>query len=406
MIRCRAFCLSLSHRAAAKAVEAAGGIDRARVKLSTFAVAGFSSAHGQEPALTILEAEGDEGGGAAARDLPVVHGQLGETPEGGEYSVIRREGSEGSLVASRDAAGTRPLFVGQSGDWVASDHRFFRDEARRLLPPAARYGLSDGRTTLARVKTGPRWSEDFDQAASAAARLIDECVRDRVQERRKVAVAFSGGLDSSILVACAKHYAEVVACSVHAARAPDELKARRAAEELDVDLVSEELDVRRVAAELSSMDVPFEPSAMDRSLWCIYSVAARLAVRSGAEVILLGQLADELFGGYYKYQRAVSQGGGPEEAEEMMRADVAECGVRGLLRDEIACARWLEPRFPFADGRMLDFGLRVPVGFKLRAGVRKALLRSTASILGVPEGLAASPKKAAQYSSGIAKLLR
>jgi asparagine synthase (glutamine-hydrolysing) len=311
--------------------------------------------------------------------------------------------AEGALYAERDLAGTRPLFVGESGEWVASDHRFFRGEASHLLPPGSRLEVQAGRVeTLAPLQREPPSS--FDEAARAVADLLDQSIRERTQGRRKVGIAFSGGLDSSILARVASKYVKVVACSVYAPGSQDKVKASRGAECLGLDLATEELDRRDVASELSMMDIPFEPSPMDKSLWCIYSVAARAAAEAGGEVIMLGQLADELFGGYLKYQKA-AENGGPGVARKMMEGDVVECGKRGLIRDEAACSRWLEPRFPFADGRLLKLGLSLPVGFKIRHGVRKALLREAAKMLGVPDELTSSPKKAAQYSSGILKLV-
>jgi asparagine synthase (glutamine-hydrolysing) len=46
------------------------------------------------------------------------------------------------------------------------------------------------------------------------------------------------------------------------------------------------------------------------------------------------------------------------------------------------------------------------VSFKIRDGLRKAVLRRAAAILGVPEEQVGAAKKAAQYSSGVQKLLR
>ena len=120
---------------------------------------------------------------------------------------------------------------------------------------------------------------------------------------------------------------------------------------------------------------------------------------------MLGQMADELFGGYAKYQRALA-GSGERAAASMMEADVLGCGARGFVRDEAACCRWLEPRFPFADERVLEFGRGLPVTMKIRDGERKAVLREAARLLGLPEGIAKAPKKAAQYSSGVEKMLR
>jgi asparagine synthase (glutamine-hydrolysing) len=89
----------------------------------------------------------------------------------------------------------------------------------------------------------------------------------------------------------------------------------------------------------------------------------------------------------------------------MMEADLAGCGTRGFLRDEVACSRWIEPLFPFADRRVVGFGRGLPVAMKIRKGVRKAALREAAVQLGLPSELSGAAKKAAQYSSGVQKLI-
>jgi len=52
-----------------------------------------------------------------------------------------------------------------------------------------------------------------------------------------------------------------------------------------------------------------------------------------------------------------------------------------------------------------SMALSIPLDFKIRGGRRKHLLREAAKLLGLPEEVAETPKKAAQYSSGILKLL-
>jgi asparagine synthase (glutamine-hydrolysing) len=192
--------------------------------------------------------------------------------------------------------------------------------------------------------------------------------------------------------------------SVNARGSVDSAKASRSAELVGIESLQIEANASGLKTELEALDLPFEGNLMDRSLWCIYSLASRAAAKAGAETILLGQLADELFGGYEKYQKTLAQGG-ESAAALMMDQDVAGCGTRGFLRDEGACARWLEPRFPYADTEVLAFGKAIPVGFKIRSGVRKAVLREAAKKLGVPAELADAPKKAAQYSSGVQKLV-
>lgn len=219
-----------------------------------------------------------------------------------------------------------------------------------------------------------------------------------------MAVAFSGGLDSSIVAKCAAGSTEVVACTAFSDGAWDQARARGAAAALGVEFVATELTRENVGEALGRIDLPFAPTLMDRSLWCLYSIVAKSANKAGARVILLGQLADELFGGYAKYAEALKTKG-DSAASSMMKADVQEYIRRGKVRDVAACSRWAEPRFPFEAREMVDWAMGLPVTFKIRDGVRKAVLRRAAAILGVPETQAEAGKKAAQYSSGVQKMV-
>ncbi|MCL4356122.1 MAG: asparagine synthase [Nitrososphaerota archaeon] len=218
----------------------------------------------------------------------------------------------------------------------------------------------------------------------------------------KVAVAFSGGLDSSVVATCAAADAQVIACTAYADGAGDSARARRAADALGVELVVTRLTPETVAREIAGIDLPFEATLMDRSLWCLYSIVSQSAREAGARLILLGQLADELFGGYAKYYAAMG-GRGADVVASMMEADVEEYFRRGRIRDMKACSRWVEPRLPFE--QLVGYAATIPMSLKMRDGVRKAVLRRAAVELGVPETIAWEPKKAAQYSSGVQKLV-
>ncbi len=387
MIRCSAFCVSLDSEHARRARRAALKLDRA----SKGDPVRFESGAGE---VVVLPLEGEGG-------LPVVHGWTGPGADDGECTKLF--GLEGGLGASRDSAGTRPLYLARSGRWAASDHRFFPGEEQELLPPGTTVILPAGSRTYEEAP-GSAYRGSFEEAGDLLASMLEGAVRERVAHLRKVAVAFSGGLDSSILAFLAKKHTKVVAVTVHSVASRDSAAAPAASEALGVELIRETPGVQSLGAELAALDLPFSAGRMDRSLFCIYSIASRTAAEAGAEAILLGQLADETFGGYMKYQRALSEEG-PRASAEMMREDVAASGMRGFLRDEAACSRWLEPRFPYADGTVLRFGLGLPVEFKIRGGERKAVLRQAARRLGVPEELCDAPKKAAQYSSGVQRLL-
>jgi asparagine synthase (glutamine-hydrolysing) len=245
---------------------------------------------------------------------------------------------------------------------------------------------------------------DFEGSAQELARAIERSVASAVAGESKVAVAFSGGLDSSILAKCASTRAEVFACAAFAEGAGDEVRAREAASALGVALVATKLTRKSVDDALAAVDLPFAPTLMDRSLWCLYAIVSRSAHEAGARVMLLGQLADELFGGYAKYAEALSHGG-EEAAASMMKIDVEDYARRGRVRDVGACGRWVKPVFPFEAREVVELASSLPVSFKIRDGVRKAVLRRSAAILGVPEAQASADKKAAQYSSGVQKLV-
>jgi len=332
--------------------------------------------------------------------LPAFHGfaPAGNFAEGdSSFLDMTQEG----VIAGRDQLGTRPLYV-EDGGALASDHRFLEGGAS-LLPPGSVYTSRDRsmkRLNRAKIKTPVSVAE----AGEVLAGLLDGAVKRRVVGERRVAVSFSGGLDSAMLAHCARRYADVILCSAYSSGSRDARQTQIAAEKIDLPLRTEALGPDDIRRELQRLDLPFKPSPMDEALWCIYSTTARIAKVNGAETILLGQLADELFGGYMKYVREYEQEGSVA-VERLMEEDVEGCGSIGLIRDEEACSRFVEPRFPFADVSLATFALSLPVSFKIVDGRRKYVLREAARVLGLPEEIVETPKKAAQYSSGVLKLL-
>ncbi len=344
--------------------------------------------------------------------LPLVHGfvdgAIGDCrrslPEG-EFSLVGK-GRDGHFGA-RDPLGTRGLWFVPAGSRgvgsLASDHRLL-DGRKRLLPAGAVY--DSGRSKKVRGEGEIcEVPDSFREAAERLASLIEASVKRRVEGHRRVAVSFSGGLDSSIIALTASRYSEVVLCSAYTVGSRDERQATRAADLLGLGLEDAVMDEQSVLDKSKEANLPSdEVTVMDRALWCIYSTASEHACRRKARIILLGQLADELFGGYKKYAIAARESG-VEAAEKMMSRDVGACADKGFLRDEAACSAWAEARFPFADSRIAALAARLPLDYKIRGEERKAILRAAALELGLPEELAKAPKKAAQFSSGIAKLL-
>jgi asparagine synthase (glutamine-hydrolysing) len=359
------------------------------------------SAGGSEVASCLVAYSLEEDGG-----LPLVHGFVDGTDgfggggTNGEYAFLAID--DGRVIAGRDPLGTRPLYIDRERTCVASDHRFFQ-EPPVLLPRGTTVEVGTGKAKTEAMK--PAASElEFGEAARALSRLLDDSVARRVQGHRKVAVSFSGGLDSSVIALLASKHTEVVLCSASTRSSIDSRNAARAAGLLGLGCREKRLGADDVRRELVGIDLPFEPTPMDRALWCLYSTTSRMAQEEGAKLILLGQLADELFGGYMKY--AIRARESESDASRMMEGDVAGSADRAFIRDELACSKFVEARFPFADQAVARFALGLPLSHKIIGEERKAVLRASAIEMGLPEDLARAPKKAAQYSSGLSKLLR
>jgi asparagine synthase (glutamine-hydrolysing) len=142
---------------------------------------------------------------------------------------------------------------------------------------------------------------------------------------------------------------------------------------------------------------------MDRSLAAGFFLASSEARAQGSDVLVAGQGADEIFGGYGRHLETASVDPSrlvPQLLEELPRLE------GGLRRDELAIARGgCEASFPYADLPIARLALSLPPGFLVLRGERKVVLRELAKRMGVPPSIASAPKKAFQYSSGIQHLL-
>ena len=75
----------------------------------------------------------------------------------------------------------------------------------------------------------------------------------------------------------------------------------------------------------------------------------------------------------------------------------------------VSMANGVELRVPFLDKGIIDLALDIPGIYKIKDSddiLRKHILRDVAKSIGVPDYIAERPKKAAQYGSGINKILK
>ncbi len=316
----------------------------------------------------------------------------------------------GQVMAGRDPIGGRPLYQGAAeGISVVSTIPSLLDAfsiSHKPTPPGCLITLRAGLLTSERyapdIQRKP-FKGSLGQAAARVGALIRESLKLRLDGARAVAVAFSGGLDSSVLAsACAKAH-KVLLLSVSTEGSKDMRLATGAAGELGLELHSVQVTREDVERAISQVHLWEGASTMDRSLAAGFYLASLEAKAQGFEFLVAGQGADEIFGGYNRHFEAATadlDSLRPKLLEELPGLEA------GLRRDELAISRGgCEPAFPYADFTLARLALSLPPQFLISRGERKVVLREVAKKMGLPPSIVAAPKRAFQYSSGIQDLI-
>lgn len=215
-------------------------------------------------------------------------------------------------------------------------------------------------------------------------------VRDIIADSKEVAVAWSGGLDSSVVEALARETAEVTCyiCAVRGAHDWNLIQDLKRAGRKDTEVLEiSHAEILRLIPRAADILDSIKPVEIAYTIPIIHVLD-----EAKERLILAGSGADELFGGYAKYASA----GDPREA---MRDDLDK-----MLKEAEKlhkAARSMDKRlgFPFVAEDVVELASALPTRDMLGPGGRKLVLREVAVLLGLDAH--DRPKKAAQYSSGI-----
>ncbi len=214
-----------------------------------------------------------------------------------------------------------------------------------------------------------------------------------------VTLCFSGGLDSSLLAMLAIESLKVHAVVAGAPDSKDIHNARAAARAIGIDaeeIVLDEESVLKGARSLSSIADIDDPLTISMEM-PFFSVIERTRGPS----VMTGQGADELFGGYAKYRGLTD-----EEFASLRNKDLRKLVERTSRIERRVASHFRKSLLrPYLCDGVTSFASRLPVSTLKPEATNKPVIRQALVELGLPE-IARMEKKAAQYGSGVTKILR
>ena len=334
------------------------------------------------------------------------------------FALYDEENDE--FLIARDHIGIIPLYIGYDSDgkvYVASELKALEGQCERYEPflpghyywsrtPGMRKWYQRDWMQYDAVKDDEASSEEIRQA-------LRQAVKRQMMSDVPYGVLLSGGLDSSVISAIAEKFAEkrieddgrskawwprLHSFAVGLKGAPDLDKARLVAEHIGTVhheinyTIQEGLDaIRDVIYFIETYDVTTVRASTPMYL------LARVIKSMGIKMVLSGEGADEIFGGYLYFHKA-------PDAREFHDETVRKLGKLYLydcLRANKSLSAWgVEGRVPFLDKEFLDVAMRTNPEAKMCPGttMEKRIVREAFSDM-LPEQVAWRQKE--QFSDGV-----
>lgn len=338
----------------------------------------------------------------------------------GIYAFALYDEEKDDFLIARDPIGVIPLYIGHDKDgtvYCASELKALEgycDEYEPFLPGHYYLG-SQGKM----VKWYHRDWESYDNVKdnSSSVKEVHDALEAAVKRQLMCDVPYgvllSGGLDSSVISAIAKKYAahrietnstqaawwpQLHSFAVGLKGAPDLAKAKEVADfigtvhhEINY-TIQEGLDaVRDVIYFIETYDVTTVRASTPMYL------LARVIKSMGIKMVLSGEGADEVFGGYLYFHKAPT----PQAFHEETVRKLSKLHLYDCLRANKSLSAWgVEGRVPFLDKDFLDVAMRQNPSAKMCPGatIEKKIVREAFANM-LPEDVAWRQKE--QFSDGV-----
>ena len=338
----------------------------------------------------------------------------------GIFAFVLYDESEDAFLIARDPIGVIPLYIGYDADgtvYVASELKALEGNCERYEPflPGHYYW---SKTPGMRRYYQRDWME-YDAVkenggdAASIRSALEDAVKRQLMSDVPYGVLLSGGLDSSVISAIAEKYSEMRieddsrskaywprlhSFAVGLKGAPDLAKAKIVADHIGT--VHHEINYTIQEGLDSLRDVIYYIETYDvttvRASTPMY-LLARVIKSMGIKMVLSGEGADEIFGGYLYFHKAPdAQAFHEETVRKLSKLHQYDC-----LRANKSLSAWgVEGRVPFLDKEFLDVAMRLNPTNKLCPGttIEKRIVREAFADM-LPSEVAWRQKE--QFSDGV-----
>jgi asparagine synthase (glutamine-hydrolysing) len=243
----------------------------------------------------------------------------------------------------------------------------------------------------------------------ALRQALYDAVSENISETQRVGVAFSGGVDSSLLAKLCHHLRkQVTLVTIGFPGSHDINFSTGMASKMGMDHRLYEIDYGDFQEKLQHVRQAIKCSNTSHIENCIaYFYVSMLARQNDLNVVLSANGCDELFCGYDRYRKVYCNG----EAQITNLMEVSLVNEFALIEEikTVAAQLGIQVQLPFLSSKFIQFAKTIPIGQKIKGPddmIRKHILREVALALGVPEESAMKSKKALQYGSSIHKYFK